>query len=163
MGCETGGVRGVEPFLALGGIPFGEEELRGARGRQAGSTELFQAVLSQCVSPRGDSESISERRWQSIKPRRGRSTPAFPRVTFQPEPLPDPSLLGSRGWHRVTGTGTCSISRRWLSLQEKWELSGAEQGRLAAPLRSGSFPCQLHLLLSIDLCQMGRCKCRIGC
>lgn len=46
-------MHGAEPLLALRGILSGEEELpkeeelRGARGRQAGSTELFQAVLSQ--------------------------------------------------------------------------------------------------------------------
>lgn len=44
---RQGDVRGVEPLLALREIPLGEEELRGGRGRQAGSTELFQAVLSQ--------------------------------------------------------------------------------------------------------------------
>lgn len=42
-----GGVRGAEPLLALRRIPFREGEPKGARGRQAGSTELFQAVLSQ--------------------------------------------------------------------------------------------------------------------
>lgn len=78
---------------------------------------------------------------QSVKPQWGQRSPALPRVTFQPEPHPDPSLLGSQGWHRVTGTGASSISRYWLFLQEKgsslersresWQLLCAQAAFLA--------------------------------